>query len=50
MDQMPVGRMTVVRGVHAHRGDEDAICKLDIADGDGLEQIGNGFVLRVDVL
>lgn len=38
MDKMPVGRMSLVAGVLAHRRDEDTILELDGADLERLEE------------
>ena len=38
VDEMPLARETVLRGVLTHRGNDDAVLEGDFAEGDGGEE------------
>ena len=46
MNEMPVGRMTVIRAVLAHRRHEDPVLEGETPDVYGLEELGEGLILR----
>ena len=50
MNEVPVGGMTVIRAVLAHRAHEDAVLELDIAQLERPEEVGHGLVLREEFL
>ena len=46
MNEMPVGRMTVIRTVLAHRRHEDPVLEGETPDVYGSEEFGEGLILR----
>ena len=45
MNEMPVGRMTVIRAVLAHRRHEDPVLEGETPDVYGLEELGESLIL-----
>ena len=45
MNEMPVGRMTVIRAVLAHRSHVGPVLEGETPDGYGLEELGEGLIL-----
>ena len=45
MNEMPVGRMTVIRAVLTHRSHEGPVLEGETPYGYGLEELGEGFIL-----
>ena len=45
MNEMPVGRVSIVRAVLTHRSHEDSVLEGETPDGYGLEELREGLIL-----
>ena len=50
MDQVPVGHPSVLGGVLAHRRDDDAIGKLQCADGERFKEFGRAHEVQASMV